>query len=168
MNVATAARAASFTTSIALQIHLSHNAPQVPYSNLGLVEQDLLYLNPDGIGTGVGTVRDETWAPTAELMTLGQLGYKLDIYRSYGGGNNTASSPLSVLTQLVNAGYARLVEGPLEVDNGGWGLINGATYTALDGKTYSGWQAAVKMQQDVYTWYLGQDDGCAVQPRRAE
>ena len=151
-----AVRASAFTNSIGVQIHMDHTGTGVPYASVSTVEAALAYLNPDGIGTGVGTVRDTTWSPAAALTALGQAGYKLDIYDAYNaGGSNSASDSLNALTPLVNAGYVRLVEGPLEVDNSGWGLVNGGSYTALNGQTYTGWNAAIEFQSDLSATFSG-------------
>jgi hypothetical protein len=158
-NVTTASRSSSFTGSIGVEIHDEYTSSWSPYSSATVVDNALAYLNPDGIGTGVSTVRDETGAPTSELAALGQLGYKLDIYTSYNDeGNNTANSAIAPLTTLVNDGYVRMIEGPLEVDNAGWGLINAASYTALNGTTYTGWQAAVEWQRDLYSTFAGKTE----------
>ncbi|CAH2601481.1 conserved protein of unknown function [Rhodovastum atsumiense] len=152
-----AVRAADFTRSISVQIHMGHGGGGRPYGNMTTLQNALAYLNPKGIGTGVGVVRDETWA-SSDLATLGRLGYKLDVYVAYNQGANSASGAIDALRPLVNAGYVRMVEGPLEVDNVGWGLVRTGSYTALNGQTYAGWQAAVKWQQDLYNTFASKTD----------
>ena len=147
-----AVRAADFTNSIGVETHLDHS--ETPYSDIALVKNALAYLNPSGVGTGVDTVRDETWSAGSGLDALGALGYQLDIYTAYTSpGSNSASDAIDAITPLVDADYVRMIEGPLEVDNSSFGLTTTATYTALNGVTYSGWQAAVEWQKDLYVTF---------------
>ena len=156
LTLVTAKNSAAFTNALGVQIHMNYNSawgkPNVPYADTSTVEAALAYLNPDGIGTGVGTIRDTAYSnELSQLETLGSAGYKLDLYVSYDSSHTSYSSEYAEIQTLVKAGDVRVVEGGLEVD--GFGLVSGDTYTALNGKSYTGWQAAVAMQQDVYNQF---------------
>ena len=62
------------------------------------------------------------------------------------------SAQYAALSKLVSSGYVRVIEGSLEVD--GFHLVNGTTtYVGLNGKSYTGWQAAVAVQIDVWNQF---------------
>ena len=148
-----AIRASDLTKTFGVEIHFRNGGPY----NLANVQQALAYLNPNGIGTGVATVRDDTVSSASDLASLGAAGYKLDIYASYNpSGSNTAGSYVNDLSPLIQAGYVSVLEGGLEVDNGGWGLaVHGGSYTALNGQTYTGYQATAAMSKDLLTTFGG-------------
>ena len=57
---------------------------------------------------------------------------------------------------LAASGYLRIAEGFLEADNPGWGFaVTNCSYTAFSGKTYTGWQAAIVYQEDLYNTFNG-------------
>lgn len=60
-----AVRSAAFSTSIGVETDLG--ASSRLYAGLATVESSLAYPNPDGIGTGVGTIRNESPACRSEL-----------------------------------------------------------------------------------------------------
>ena len=75
----TAKNSAAFTNALGVQIHMNYNSawgkPNVPYANVSEVQAALSYLNPGGIGTGVGTIRDTAYSnEQSQLQTLGSLG----------------------------------------------------------------------------------------------
>ena len=142
-----AIRSADFTRTLGVETHLEYGAPYT----MSAVTQALAYLNPDGVGTGVSTIRDDNLASVSDLTALGAAGYKLDLYSGYNPStNNTFSAFSSTFSPLVSDGYVALLEGGLEVDNGWWGLgvLNGS-YTNAAGQTSSGYAAVMSMSQDL-------------------
>lgn len=146
--------AASFAKRFGVQTKIELTAPS-PYSNLTSVMNALSYLNPIGIGTGIGIIRQGASAtPQGKLATLTAAGYKCCLFLSYNSpANNTASSTISPITS-IGIGHVALLEGGLEVDNTGFGIavVGGNSYTDGLG-TFTGWQAAVAMQRDLYTTF---------------
>lgn len=146
--------ARSFTNTIGVDTKLENSSG--PSASVTTTLGALAYLNPNGIGTGLSTIREGYNAPSGSLNTVGSAGYKLALFGSYASpGSNSGSALLTGINSYVTNGYVSEIEGPLEVDNAGFGLAvtSGAFYTALNATTYSGWPAAVKYQQDVWNTY---------------
>lgn len=152
----TAIRAADFLRTLGVQTHMAYT-DNSPFGNDAWCRAALGYLNPKGVGSGLYIVRDDPSAPMDRMLAMGKDGYRFDLYCGYNSpANNGANHNLGPMQQVVNAGYAALLEGPLEVDNEGWGLaVRGCSYTALSGRTYNDWQAAVAMQMDLYSTFYG-------------
>ena len=156
-------RAADFVATIGVQVHLNYNAawgaPQSPYADPARVERALAYLNPDG--AGVRVLRETGFYARGtgyldEMYRLGRLGYRWDIYIGYDSGHPDWSDQLAIMTGLQAAGYLAVAEGPLEVDNPGWGLVaNAIRYRTQDGAIHTGWAAAVAGQRDLYARFRG-------------
>jgi hypothetical protein len=148
-------RVRAFADMLAGQIHTSYTTAP---GNLAYIASALDYLSPLGKGTGLCTVRDDTFAKVATLASLvSGHGAKLDIYAGYPSGAipaGTASTGfITAMKAIMSAcpGAVVLLEGPLEVDNSSWGVISNHTY---GGK--SGWAAAIQMQADLWNAFQGQ------------
>ncbi|WP_428540638.1 hypothetical protein [Rhodopila sp.] len=147
--------AGDFTSSLSIQVHMNYNAasghPNSPYGSNTMVADALAYLNPGGIGTGIGTVRDTAFYSNAipGLDYIAGLGYRLDLYMSYDAQHSDYSAQYAALSRFVSSGFVRVIEGGLEVD--GFRLVRDDTYTGLNGTRYTGWQAAVAMQMDLWS-----------------
>jgi hypothetical protein len=106
----TAIRTSQVTKSLCIQVKTA-NLGGSGQPTLANIEADLVYLNPNGIGTGISCVRDASNGNTTSLNALGALGYKLDLYMGYNSaGTNVGSSIISALTGFNTSGYLAAVE----------------------------------------------------------
>ena len=155
--------AADFVATIGVQVHLNDNAawgaPQSPYADPVKVERALAYLNPGGAGIrvlrdtafyarGAGYLPDHA-SPGRAWLPMGYL-YRLRRRPP------DWSDQFDVIDELVAAHQVALVEGPLEVDNPGWGLAaKGLRYRTRAGRMETGWAAAIAGQRDLYARFRG-------------
>jgi len=143
-----------------IQTHLSDIDSGVSsnnaYRSISKMKTFLSFLNPSGPGNGGPFIfRDDVAFGDAggdAVNQIGALGYKFVLYLGYGGAvswnwNNQATR----MQAAVDAGHVYAVEGPNEVVNFGLG-----SYTALDGKTYTGGLAGAHWQMDLYNTYHSQ------------
>ena len=126
----TATRARALCDMLRVQVKTSDATPA---GNPTLIAAGLAYLNPLGPHTGIDTLRDDT---TGNLSVLEGFGTKLDIYAAYSSPGSNQAAFLGTMKSLVATGKVVLLEGPLEVDNQGWGMAvtNGCSYVG------AGWQ----------------------------
>lgn len=158
-----AVRAADFVDTFGIQVHLNYNAkwgaPQSPYANLAKVEKALDYLNPGGAGLRI--LRDTPFYARgggylASMQRLGRLGYRWNLYIGYDPANTNLADQFAIISQMIDAGYVALVEGPLEVDSPSWGMeATNVRYRGPDGRFHTGWAAAIAMQKDLYDRFRG-------------
>jgi hypothetical protein len=152
----------AFTATLGIEIHMQYNAAYdggvSPYSKVDQVEREIRFLNPNGPGTGVAVFRDSQVPGSALLSQIADsTGATADLYLGYNAtGENDIIGFRAVADALLAKHQLASVEGGLEVDNEGWGLaVHGGNYRALDGKTATGWQAAIASQRDLYDCYRG-------------
>jgi len=152
----------AFTATLGIEVHLQYNVAYAggasPYSHVEQVVREIGFLNPNGPGTGVAIFRDSQVPGAAVLQRVAEAtGARADLYYGYDASSaNSLSGFCSVADALLANGQLASVEGGLEVDNEGWGLaVHSGTYTSLDGKTTSGWQAVIASQSDLYRHYHG-------------
>ena len=153
-------RMIDFWKMAGIQTHLSDIDSGVSsnnaYRSISKMKTFLSFLNPSGPGNGGPFIfRDDVAFGDAggdAVNQIGALGYKFVLYLGYGGAvswnwNNQATR----MQAAVDAGHVYAVEGPNEVVNFGLG-----SYTALDGKTYTGGLAGAHWQMDLYNTYHSQ------------
>lgn len=145
----------TFTNTMVVQNKFENsNGPTI---SVPAVTTAMAFLNPQGVGTGIGVIREGANAPSSPLNSMGSLGYKLQLFGAYASpGSNSGASITSAVQPFINSGYVGVLEGPLEVDNTGFGLAVHPTttnYTALNSTTYTGWQAAVEYQNDFWNTF---------------
>jgi hypothetical protein len=156
-------RAADFVNTIGVQVHLNYNdkwgKPNSPYANISHVEKALAYLNPDG--AGIRILRETPFYARGggyltALQRLGRLGYRWNLYIGYDPAHTNLADQFAIIDQLIEAGQVALVEGPLEVDSPAWGMdATKVRYRTSDGRTHTGWAAAIAMQRDLYDRFRG-------------
>ena len=82
------------------------------------------------------------------MQRLGRLGYRWNLYIGYDPANTNLADQFAIISQMIDAGYVALVEGPLEVDSPSWGMeATNVRYRGPDGRFHTGWAAAIAMQR---------------------
>ena len=133
-----------------------------PYGNLTLIQNAMSYLNPRGVGTGVGIIRYTPYYaggsyPVSTLTTLAGQGYKFSAFGGFAPGAvgwNGGNQWSLIKTTPALLAATVYVEGMLEVD--GFGFTDSVTYTPNGGGgSYTGWAAVVHSQIDIWNYFNG-------------